>query len=72
MKPIGLVGVQVLVEDLKHGGLAGARYIDDGKRVRLTTGEYSGEVLSQGKYNVKEVVETRYTLEELLKLAWKK
>ena len=66
-----LIGVQVLIEDLTNGGLAGARYIDNGRRVRLTTGEHSGEVLSFGSYNVKEVVETRYTLDEFLKLAWK-
>ena len=65
-----LIGKEVLAKDLKHGNLVGARYIDNGRRVRLTTGEFAGEVLSFGSYEVLEHI-SNISPEEILKTTWK-
>ncbi len=66
-----IIGKEVIVRDLKHKHiLVGGICIDSddknrSKRVRLTTGEHSGEVLMRNEYEVLEFIgkgETTKTL----------
>ena len=53
-----MIGDYYIVEDMKHGGCAGAMVIDSdldrSKRIRLQTGENCGEVLHSKDYRIME------------------
>ena len=49
------IGDEIVIKDHKHNEImVGARYIDKNYRIRLTTGEHSGEVLHRHEYEVVE------------------
>lgn len=58
-----VIGREVIIKDLKqHGALVDAMVIDrnfanKSKRVRILTGEFSGEVRMIGEYEIVEFVE---------------
>ncbi len=53
-----LIGKDCIIKDIKHqpNVMVGGRYIDDGRRIRLTTGEYSGEVLIGSDFELVELI----------------
>jgi len=63
------IGSIALVRDIKHSIAVGGRFIDNGKRLRIITGEYSGEVLMRTEYQVLEKdIKSCEEAKELLKL----
>lgn len=57
-----MIGAHYIVRDLKHNAIVGAVVIDAdrrrSKRIRLETGEHSGEVLHKNDFQVIEKCET--------------
>lgn len=66
------IGQEVIVRDTKHEGsvIVAGRYIDKNGRVRLLTGEYSGEVLLRGDYKLMEKLECDENPFALLGMIW--
>jgi hypothetical protein len=66
------IGKEIMVKDLKHQNkCVAARYIDEGRRVRILTGENEGEVLTHGYFQVLEKIEpAEGTFKEFVGLLW--
>lgn len=70
---ISLLNEEVVVKDLLHHTLVGGRFIDEGRRIRLLTGEHTGSVLMHNQFEVVELLKRSScnTLTDLLATAWK-
>lgn len=65
-----LIGKEYLIRDKKHNSIVGARYIDNGRRVRITSGVNNGEVLQRFNFEILEKIENGNEMEALLGLVW--
>lgn len=65
-----MIGSEIIIKDKKHNSVVGAMWIDNGRRVRLKSGEHTGEVLQRFQFEVLEKVTNYNTMEALLGLVW--
>lgn len=65
-----IIGQEVLIKNKKHNEVVGGRFIDDGKRLRITSGSHNGEVLFRSQFEVLEKVEKGESSFSLLGLVW--
>jgi hypothetical protein len=61
----------MILRDHRHqGSLVGGRYIDKKHRIRITTGEYAGEVRHKHEYDVVEFLDNGENARKITELAW--